>query len=286
MPRGLVDSKERDPYSFTHAEWEQAKRSGHDPKALKQMFQEVWASSDSKQAFASALRARGYTLARGDRRGFVAVDYRGEVYAIARYAGIKTKDVRARLGDEKELPSVQQATNAMAARMTNMLRRHAEDVEGKYKRHATVLALRNSEVVQRQRKAREQLRESQEARWAKESAERVARLREGFKGLWGRLTGKHARIRRQNELETFRSYDRDRVEKERLYQHQLDERQTLHQQIKQTRQRHANQIEELHRDIASFMQMGKKPPSLKEPFRVAHGPMDRKGDNGYSGPKM
>lgn len=61
--------------SFTLAEWQQAKRGGHDPKALKQMFRELWASSDSKRAFAAALQSRGYTLARGDRRGHVAVDY-------------------------------------------------------------------------------------------------------------------------------------------------------------------------------------------------------------------
>ena len=53
------------------------------------MFQECWAASDSRQAFASAIQARGYTLARGDRCGYVAVDYQGEVYAIAKYTDIK-----------------------------------------------------------------------------------------------------------------------------------------------------------------------------------------------------
>ena len=50
--------------------------------------------SPSARSNAAALRSRGFTLARGDRRGYVAVDYKGEVYAIARYAGIKTKEVR------------------------------------------------------------------------------------------------------------------------------------------------------------------------------------------------
>src|SRR5690606_33512002 len=31
LPRGFVSGRERDPASFTHAEWEQAKRAGHDP---------------------------------------------------------------------------------------------------------------------------------------------------------------------------------------------------------------------------------------------------------------
>lgn len=273
MPRGLVESKERNPYNFSHAEWEQAKRSGHDPKALKQMFQEVWVSSDSRLVFTAALQARGYTLARGDRRGFVAVDYRGEVYAIARYAGIKTKDVRERLGDGKDLPSVEQATTAIAARMTNMLRRHVAEFEAEHLRQAAILTARKGQVVQQQRIARERLRVSQEARSVAESVERAGRLRQGFKGLWDRLTGKHTRIRRQNELETLHSYHRDRGEKEQLFKSQLDERHTLHQDIKWTRQQHAKHVEELHRDIANYIQLGKEPPNLQEHFREAHGPM-------------
>jgi hypothetical protein len=42
------------------------------------------------------MEARGYYLAQGDRRGFVAVDWQGEVYAIAKWAGVKTRDVRAK----------------------------------------------------------------------------------------------------------------------------------------------------------------------------------------------
>src|SRR6185312_4954578 len=30
MPRGLVNSRERDPANYSHAEWQQAKRAGHD----------------------------------------------------------------------------------------------------------------------------------------------------------------------------------------------------------------------------------------------------------------
>lgn len=50
LPRGLVNSQERDLANFTLEEWQQAKRVGHDPKALKQLFQECWASADSGKA--------------------------------------------------------------------------------------------------------------------------------------------------------------------------------------------------------------------------------------------
>jgi hypothetical protein len=53
-----------------------------------------------------------------------------------------------------------------------------------------------------------------------------------------------------------------------LISRQLDERRTLHQQIKWVRQAGAKELEELHRDIASYIQMaGKEPPNLPEHFR-------------------
>ncbi|TEA79180.1 relaxase/mobilization nuclease domain-containing protein [Allopusillimonas ginsengisoli] len=91
MPRGFTNDKERDPLNYTRSEWAQAKAAKQDPKALKTMFQECWAASDSGKAYAQALAERGYTLAQGDRRAFVAVDFKGQIYAIAKWTGIKTK---------------------------------------------------------------------------------------------------------------------------------------------------------------------------------------------------
>lgn len=269
MPRGLVNSKERDPANYSLAEWQQAKRAGHDPKQLKGMFQELWASSDSGKAFAAALKSRGYALARGDRRGHVAVDYKGEVYAIARYTGQKTKDVRSRLGDGKELPSVGEAKAEHASRMTDMLRRHLKDAEERRRREAASLLQRRKELVQRQREERARLEKHHTDRQRHEAQERAQRFAKGFRGLWHRVTGKHARTRKQNEAEALQAATRDRAERERLIQRQIHERRPLHQQVKRMRSAHAEQIKELHRDIASFPQTGKEPPKMKEQFREA-----------------
>lgn len=51
---------------------------------------------------------RGYVLAKGDRRDFVVVDRYGEVYSLPRFADVKTKDVRSRIGDGADLPSIEQ----------------------------------------------------------------------------------------------------------------------------------------------------------------------------------
>jgi len=69
MPRGFAKSSERDPNNFTRAEWEQAKRTGRDPRSVRTAITDAWAISDSKASFSYALNERGYQLARGDRRG-------------------------------------------------------------------------------------------------------------------------------------------------------------------------------------------------------------------------
>ena len=70
--------------------------------------------SDGPKAFRAAMEARGYYLAQGDRRGFVAVDWRGEIYAVSRYAGIKTKEVRNKLGEPEQLPTVAETKERIA----------------------------------------------------------------------------------------------------------------------------------------------------------------------------
>jgi hypothetical protein len=82
MPRGLQDRSLRDPLTFSREEWQQAKRAGLDPRELKAVLQQCWSASDSRAAFEQALKERGFWLAQGDRRGFVAVDYRGAVYSL------------------------------------------------------------------------------------------------------------------------------------------------------------------------------------------------------------
>lgn len=281
MPRGFMDSRERDPANFTLNEWQQAKRGGHDPKALKRMFQECWAIADSRQAFAKALKERGYTLARGDRRGHVAVDFRGEVYAIAKYVGVRAKEVKARLGDAADLMSVDQAKQAHAERMTAMLREHIQMLEALHKRQASTLQQRRKETVQRQREQRAALETAHQARLEREAQQRARRFSTGVRGVWDWMTGKHARIRRQNEQEALLNWQRDRAERERLIFKQIEDRRLLHAEIRQMKQEHTRQVAGLHRDIADYLE---RPAShsqdLKRHFGLGHSPVN---DNGRDG---
>jgi hypothetical protein len=270
MPRGLANSKERDPKNFTRDEWEQARRGDQDPRALKALFRECWLISDSKAAFAQALKGRGYTLARGDRRGHVAVDFRGEVYAIAKWTGLRAKDVRDRLGDGKDLPSVEQAKAANTTRMTDMLRRHVAEAEAAFRKKAEALAEKRAVIVERQRRERAELDKRQQERGARETAERGARLNKGFRGIWDRLTGTYGRTARRNELEAWDAAKRDCRERDALIEAHLDERQGLHQLVREAREAHGKEVAQLHRDIAGYMAMDTpERPDVRGQFREA-----------------
>lgn len=106
MPEGFRDAAKRDPLNYSRAEAGQAKRAKRDPKAIKAMFRGCWAASDSRAGFEAALKEQGFALARGERRGFVAVDAGGKCWSLSRWCGVKPKDMRARLGSEMDLPSV------------------------------------------------------------------------------------------------------------------------------------------------------------------------------------
>jgi hypothetical protein len=154
MPKGLVERSERDPRNFTLEEWQQAKRNGVDPRDIKTHIQDAWAMSDSKGALKHALEERGYRLAKGDRRGYVAIDYRGEVYSIPKYAGVKTKEVRQRLGDPSNLSSVDDAKTAWASDMLKKTQDLQRELDQRREDERKALAAKRMELVTRQRAER------------------------------------------------------------------------------------------------------------------------------------
>lgn len=255
MPRGLEDRRLRDPLSFTRAEWQQAKRIGLDPKELKAIFRKAWESSDNRAAFEQALAERGFVLAQGDRRAFVAVDYRGEVYGIARKAGVKVKEVVAKLGDPSELPSVDQVKAEIAARMTGKIREFIEQAEKDAQRRSAFIDFRKAEVVGRHVEERRALTEAHEQRWQAETLARAARLPKGFSGIWHRLTGRYAKVKAQNERETLESLHRDRDEKDALIMRQLEERHALEREIRAQREAAQEELLQLREDVASYMEL-------------------------------
>jgi len=252
MPRGLQDRRLRNPLNFTREEWQQAKRVNLDPREIKATLAQCWKVSDNRAAFEQALKERGFWLARGDRRGFVAVDYLGEVYSLSRYAGVKTTELEARLGDRKALPALDQVKAEVAQGMSRKLESFIKDAERDTRRRFTTIAFRKKDVVARHREERRTLSEAQEKRWQAESLQRAQRLPRGFSGIWHRVTGRYAKVRALNEQETFHAWQRDRAEKDALIFRQLDEREALQRDFKRERARAVEELMQLRKDVANF----------------------------------
>lgn len=256
MPEGLKDLGMRDPATFSREEWQQAKRCGQDAKTLKGLFADCWASSDNASSLRQALAERGFVLARGDRRAAVAIDYRGEVHALARWAGVKTKEVRARLGDLDSLPDVAAAKGEIAGRMTRQIDGYIADIRQSLKRGGATLALKKAQLKERHLAEREALKESQAARWVAETQARAARFRGGVRGLWDRISGKHKQIQRQNEAEAYQAIARDDGEREALIATQLDERRALQADVAAMRQNHHEELARLREDVLHYAGLG------------------------------
>ena len=274
MPPGLANSKERNPKNFTLEEWQQAKRIGKDPRAIKTAIQDAWAISDSGAAFAHALEERGYKIARGDRAGIVAVDYDGEVYSVPRYAGVKIKQVRSRIGDEKTLPSVAEVKERIAQDMLPAMERLKGELDTQGQTRREEFDRRRKALVEGQRAARQDLNDKIERRHIEESKVRQARFRTGIKGLWDRLRGEHKRIRQQNEQEAEIARNRDRTEKDALVSGQLAQRRALRQHNMKLTGREVEQKQDIQRDIARYADLKKM--ALRKQREEASQPVQRK----------
>lgn len=253
MPRGLMNAAERDPTNFTLDEWQQAKRAGTDPRYLKETLQECWAVSDSRASFEHALNERGFWLARGDRRGFVVLDFQGEVWSVARVIGVKTKDVRARLGDEGDLRSVEETKALIAERMTPALKNHIAEVRRSFKSRMAVIAHKKADLVGRQKAERTKLVAEQKKRIKREAVERARCLPKGLKAIWLRVTGRYRKISEALEKEIAAARSRDRSEREAMIARQLAERRKLQAAIKADRSRQAELLRQLRREVADYI---------------------------------
>ncbi|MFA6965170.1 relaxase/mobilization nuclease domain-containing protein [Bosea sp. (in: a-proteobacteria)] len=266
MPRGLMNSEERNPLNFSREEWQQAKRIERDPRSIKTIFQDCWAVSDSGKAFAQAMEARGYYLARGDRRSFVAIDHLGEVYAIARWADVKTKEVNTRLGDPETFPSVDEVKARLAQQVDAKLQRFAFEARSEFDQARLGLHEQKRKLVEWQRHERTIQVDLQAVRRVEETRIRYERFSKGLlKGIWDRITGRHAAIRRQNEEELSASMQRDLAERQMLIDRQLNERRLLHRQIRDHEKRLENQL-------AAFQEKPKPLPERSEAIHPAERP--------------
>jgi len=212
------------------------------------MMAECWAASDSKAAFQNALSERGMILAKGDRRGHVAVTHDGAVLSIARYAGKKAKEIKARLGEPDKLPSVDEAKTKMAGQMNQAVKRHIQEAKARYKAQMAPIERSRQAMTDYYRSERVMLKQKQQARWDQESKARAARYRSDLSGLMQRLSGERAQIQKQNIREAVQALKRDQDQRQILINAQLSDRQKLQADIKAIRQDHAQLLLKLRQE--------------------------------------
>ena len=253
MPPGLERKEDTNPLNYAHSEHQQAKRAKRDAKELKWIFLECWQRSDSRAAFASALKEHGLILAKGNRRGHVAVDAQGKVHAVSRWVGIKAKEVRSVLGAPNDLPSVEEAQSELKAVVyppDSEISNNARQDKATVQKHAELTA--NLEKLQdkrrsttaEQRKARLDLEEFHQTRHIAETKARSGKLPKGMKAVWSRLSGNYQELISNIEAEAKQCQRRDRAERQALIDTQVQENRELQKQISSMR----DQLHQMHSD--------------------------------------
>ncbi len=216
MPRGLLDSKARDPRNFTLEEWQMAKRAGWHAGELKALIQECWAVSYGRAAFSQALEERGLYLAKGDRRAHVALTFEGETISIPRALGKKSKEVAARLGAADDLPSVDQTRLRVAAEILPRIKGHIDEARARAAAELKPLNEQRLSMQAAHAAERAKLDAGQKARLEQETRERAARLRKGLAGLWDKMRGERAPTIERNQWEALECQSAHKNDPDRL----------------------------------------------------------------------
>ena len=253
LPNGHRENGWANPLNFTLGEFQQAKRLGLDPREVKQLFREAWENSDNGQSFKAALEQRGYSLARGDQRGFVAVDLQGEVYSLSRQTGVKTKELEERLGSPKSFPSVDEVRLDTRTRVDRKVREFHRNAVRDLGQKRRPLLEEKRVMVLAHREERARLVALQEERRIRENRERHARIRTGIRGLLDMVIGRAAAIRRINEREALEGSWRDRDQRESVFRAQGDERRELQDRIDNLRREHRTIIMQIARKIGESL---------------------------------
>ena len=227
MPKGFISPHFRDPKNFTLDQWQQAKRQGKDPREIKAIFQDCWKQSDNRKAFEASLKEHGYHIARGDRRGYVATDMKGEVYSIPKWTSVKTKEVTAKLGDRESLPSLDEAKENIANTLAPTVDRLAQEQNAKLEALEKAKEAKAKALAEKHAQQRALQKTLQEQRAVKEEQDRNARFKKGLHGLLDRVTGEHSRTKTQNKVEAFQAAKRDEQQRDELIMRRLQKQRDL-----------------------------------------------------------
>lgn len=201
LPKGLEKQQDRDPFNLSVSEWQSLKRKSIDPRDIKALCQDAWAHSDGVNGFKYALEEKGLFLARGDKRGFVVVDHTENVYSLSRVGGIKTKELKQRLGLPDPLPSVSETSTRIRTIYNRQALERIKSLKTKHDHDMSRLNDQKAQLVHIQRAERKELQDQQRVKRRITEKSAKERYRKGVRGLFDRVSGRNRRIRLINEKE-------------------------------------------------------------------------------------
>lgn len=254
LPPGLKawqeqQKREKEKLEPTLAENAQEQASGISPEERRAEITAAYEASDSAEAFRAALEQKGYVLARGDRRGLVVVDERGDVHSLSRYIkGHTAKQIRSRLSalEEGHLPSVDEAKEIMRRRaqaQEDRLREQQQDQqrrreqerreELRREKEATLRASQAARRLQLQQDEQEVLTRHQHEQLslhaAQESERRsmLFRFRSAVADLIGRTPGLRSVLAPLQRITNLDPKERHKLEREALARRHARERREI-----------------------------------------------------------
>ncbi len=182
----------------------------------------------------------------------MAVDHKGEAYSVSRYVGIKAKDIRARLGDSKDNPSLEKAESRAKQQITDRLK----ELEAEQQREFESKRQQALDEKERQdaehRRTRERLNQHQAEQAQQQADEHASRFRHGVFGFWDRLTGRRKKTETQNSLEARQAQEQRQKETDDLTRLQALEDLQRREEAKAKRRNNVEAVQELRSDIKEF----------------------------------
>ncbi|MDF1670611.1 MAG: relaxase/mobilization nuclease domain-containing protein [Roseovarius sp.] len=253
LPDGLATYGNKNPLNFTLAEWQQAKRQGIDPREIKQVFRQAWERSDSLKGLQHALEDRGYVLAKGDRRGFVALDYEGNIYSLSKWTGVSTKEVKAKLGSPEHLPCVEDTRISLRRTISDQMRSYIGQVKARHDDQLSPIYADRDALVRVHRLERQSLQQGQTKRWVQEAKVRQDRFSKGLRGVFDWFRGKRKTIEDSNIREALECNKRDQAQRDGLIAAQMRDRRALQERFAALRSKQREDRKILAREVAASL---------------------------------
>ncbi len=269
LPKGFRDKSLSNPLNYTLEEYQVAKRAKRDPREIKAVLKQSWNQSDNRAAFEGALEEKGFYLCKGDRRGFVIMDWQNKVYSLSRWIDQKPKALKERLGDPTELLSIEETETKIADMMKGKQQQYIKEIRVEFERRMKPLEAQKFRITKNHHHERQLLLSLQKQRQEQEALERSKRFRSGITGVWDWISGKRKKICQKNKIEQQNARKRDHEEYRRLIYQQRLNLERLQKNITKTTLEYEKQIANTYRTDSNLEQKNK--PNISKDYKHEKG---------------